>query len=128
MKFSIRGFFSKCNQIRRKLRICSHLLNKSLIENLIFCAVGSNWIAICYIPYDCQRQVFYPSPQWIQGSALVGLSSIFRNAKLEIPNQYPVSNLKIQPLNKREHRIVIANSPLVSSIQVISSGTLNLWR
>ena len=39
MKFSIKYFFSKCNQIRRKLRTWSHLLNKSLIENFIFCVV-----------------------------------------------------------------------------------------
>ena len=39
MKFSIRNFFSKCDQIRRKLRIWSHLLQKSLMENLNFCAV-----------------------------------------------------------------------------------------
>ena len=31
MKFSIKNFFSKCDQIRRKLWICSHLLKKSLI-------------------------------------------------------------------------------------------------
>ena len=39
MKFSIRDFFSKCDQIRRKLRIWSHLLKKCLMENFIFCAV-----------------------------------------------------------------------------------------
>ena len=39
MKFSIKGFFSKCDQIRRKLRIRSHLLKKSLMVNFIFCAV-----------------------------------------------------------------------------------------
>ena len=39
MKFSIKDFFSKCDQIRQKLRIWSHLLNKSLMENFIFCAV-----------------------------------------------------------------------------------------
>ena len=37
--FSIQDFFSKCDQIRKKLRICSHLLKKALIENFIFCAV-----------------------------------------------------------------------------------------
>ena len=36
MKFSIKDIFSKCDQIRRKLQICSHLLKKSLIENLTF--------------------------------------------------------------------------------------------
>ena len=40
MKFSIKDFFSKCDQIRRKLRIWSHLLKKTLMENFIFCAVS----------------------------------------------------------------------------------------
>ena len=39
MKFSNKYFFRKCDQFRRKLRIWSHLLKKSLIENFIFCAV-----------------------------------------------------------------------------------------
>ena len=39
MKFSIKDFFSKCDQIRRKLQIWSHLPKKSLMENFIFCAV-----------------------------------------------------------------------------------------
>ena len=38
-KFSFKDFFSKCEQILRKLRILSHLLKKSLKENFIFCAV-----------------------------------------------------------------------------------------
>ena len=39
MKFSIKDFFSKCDQIRTFLRIWSHLLNKSLMQIFIFCAV-----------------------------------------------------------------------------------------
>ena len=39
MKLSIKDFYRKCEQIRRKLRICSHLLKKSIMENLMFCAV-----------------------------------------------------------------------------------------
>ena len=39
MKFPIKDFFSKCGQIRSFLRIWSHLLKKSLMENFIFCAV-----------------------------------------------------------------------------------------
>ena len=38
-KFSIKDFFSKCDQIRKKLWIWSRLLKKSLMENFIFCAV-----------------------------------------------------------------------------------------
>ena len=40
-KVSIKDFFSIYDQIRRKERILSHLLNKSLMENFIFCAVSS---------------------------------------------------------------------------------------
>ena len=39
MKFSIKDFFSKCDQIGFFLRIRSYLLKKSLIENFIFRAV-----------------------------------------------------------------------------------------
>ena len=36
MMFSIKDFFSKCDQTRRFLRIWSHLLKKFLMENFIF--------------------------------------------------------------------------------------------
>ena len=36
MKFSIKDFFSKCDQIRSFLRIKSNLLKKSLMGNFIF--------------------------------------------------------------------------------------------
>ena len=39
MKFSIKDFFSKYDQIRCFLRIWSYLLKKSLMENFIFCVV-----------------------------------------------------------------------------------------
>ena len=39
MKFSIKNFFSKCDQIRCLLRIWLHLQRKSLMENFIFSAV-----------------------------------------------------------------------------------------
>ena len=38
-KFSTEDFFSKCDQIRRKLQIWSHLPKKLLVENFIFFAV-----------------------------------------------------------------------------------------
>ena len=48
IKCSITDFFSKCNQIRRKLRIWSHFLKKSLMQSFIFCAVKS-----CRVYIDC---------------------------------------------------------------------------
>ena len=50
MKFSIKDFFSKCDQIHRKLRILSHLLKKSLMENFSFGAVYSV-LCILYSKY-----------------------------------------------------------------------------
>ena len=41
MMFSIKDFFSKCDQIRSFLRIWSLLLKKSLTDDFIFCAVLS---------------------------------------------------------------------------------------
>ena len=45
MKFFIKDFFSKCNHIRSFMRIWSHLLKKSLMENFMSCAV------LIYITY-----------------------------------------------------------------------------
>ena len=39
MKFPIKDFFSKCDQIRSFLKIWSHLPKKSLLENFILCSV-----------------------------------------------------------------------------------------
>ena len=39
MKFSIKDFLSKCDQIRSFPWISSHLVTKYLMENFIFCAV-----------------------------------------------------------------------------------------
>ena len=39
MKFSIKDFFSKYEQIRSFLQIWSHLLERSIMENFIFCTV-----------------------------------------------------------------------------------------
>ena len=39
MNFFIKNFFSKCDEIHSFLRIWSHFLQKSLMENFIFCAM-----------------------------------------------------------------------------------------
>ena len=49
LKFSIKDFFSKCNQIRSFLRIWSHLLKKSLMVNFSFSAMNDlllRWILL----------------------------------------------------------------------------------
>ena len=39
LKFSFKNFFSKCDQMRRKLQIWSHLRKKILMGNFIFCTM-----------------------------------------------------------------------------------------
>ena len=59
MKFPIKDFFSKWDRIRRKLRIWSHLLKKSLMENFIFCAVYAiNCLNINRITISRAKQCF----------------------------------------------------------------------
>ena len=47
MKFSVKDFFSKCDRIHKKLRIWSYLLNKSFMDNFIFCSVIIG-LKVCY--------------------------------------------------------------------------------
>ena len=55
MKSSIKNFFSKCDQIRRKLQIWSHLLKKSVMENFIFCAVLVITIQAYFEPFHTYK-------------------------------------------------------------------------
>ena len=56
MKFFIKDFFSKYDQIRSFLWIWSHLLKKSLMENFIFCEV---FVLKLKRPVNEFRRVFY---------------------------------------------------------------------
>ena len=47
MKFSMKDFFSKCDKISNFWRISSHLLRKSLMENLIFLCSA---LSLTYVP------------------------------------------------------------------------------
>ena len=58
MKFSIKDFFSKCDQIRRFLRIWSHLLEKSLIESFIFYVVKCQHNASIHNVFKLKSKIF----------------------------------------------------------------------
>ena len=62
MKFFIKDFFGKCDQIRSYLQIWSHLLKKSLMENFIFRAVKkfhiSRWFKLEVKKWLLQLKVF----------------------------------------------------------------------
>ena len=54
MKFSIEDIFSKCDQILRNLRIWSHLLKKSLMENFFLCsALMENFLFCAVNHFSC---------------------------------------------------------------------------
>ena len=59
MKFFIKDFFSKCDQIRRKLRIWSHLLKKSLMENFMFvqCDLPETLWKLCFSTKLLQQEI-----------------------------------------------------------------------
>ena len=63
MKFCIKDFFSKCDQIPSFLWIWSHLLKKSLTENFIFCAVSYNCKSI-YKLYKYKSIYKLPDSWW----------------------------------------------------------------
>ena len=58
MKFSIKDFFSKCDQIGRKLRIWSHLLKKYLMENFVFLCSGYRTESPTFLKRDSNTGIF----------------------------------------------------------------------
>ena len=58
MKFLNKDLFIKCNQIHSLLPIWSHFLNKSLMENFIFCAVFPGLLKYV-VTYDCDSILRY---------------------------------------------------------------------
>ena len=61
LKFSIKDFSSKSDQICRKLRTWSHWLEKSLMANFIF---WNHWVA----PQLTQPLIILRSIKWISGT------------------------------------------------------------
>ena len=57
MKFPIKDFFSKCEQICRIFRIWSHLLKKSLNENFISC---EEYVNIMFNTFLANIPILYP--------------------------------------------------------------------
>ena len=54
MRFFSKIFFSKCCQVHSFLRIRSHLLKKSLVENFIFVQCFSIFLLLFWRPFDSQ--------------------------------------------------------------------------
>ena len=66
MKFSINDFFSKCDQIRSKLRIWSRLLKKSFMEDFFFCAAYWMSFHFCFFFFSWYSYRNYKFRTWIK--------------------------------------------------------------
>ena len=78
----MKDFFSKYDQIRRKLRIWSHLLKKPSMENFIFCAVLRETI---------HHQIWYFLGNW------------WAQSLLTILNPFDATELFLYPLKRSEN-------------------------
>ena len=106
MKLTMMDFFSKCDRIRRFLRIWSHLLRKSLMENFIFCAVKREGEAL---------------PKWF---------FIFNQLENEWQNEYYLDNLNLTSFCSRTS-LQLLMFPIYISIKKESMIILkitNFWR
>ena len=85
MKFSIKDFYSKCDQVSKKLRIWSHLLKKLLVENFTFCALSITVLRAVY------GTIFYFSTteKLLKISLLCKIGHSLRNGKLPDPSDCP---------------------------------------
>ena len=103
MKFSIKDFLSKCDQIRSFLRIWSYLLKKSLKENFGFCAVYIRvmWRVkfVQFVRLICRAQFFKPQIIFVKSSIIdicqthLCVSAIYRVIALNLEYHVTVVNL-----------------------------------
>ena len=90
MKFSIKDFFSKCDQICSFLPIWSHLLKKSLMENFILCTVSHK--ADVFEVFG--QSSFYLQYTWEYRKGFIQTcSERFTQFLVELPWQVPASFL-----------------------------------
>ena len=85
MKFSIKGFFSKCDQIRKKLRTWSHLLNTEEILNekvhILYSVCGLVGRAYSR-KYACTMRAIFQK----KGKKMYKLGKVFGNLDKNVQN------------------------------------------
>ena len=102
MKFSMKDFFSKADQIRSFLQIWSHLLKKSLMENFIFCVVNPTCIDLNFTNVPRTLQISCVIQTRLSDFPLMTLTimrKMVKNRGLESfiighLNSFPTGNLK----------------------------------
>ena len=89
MKFSIKDFFSKCDQSRSFLRIWSHLLKKSLMKTSFLCSEMFNSVNIVSFFFDKKPNRFYSRHGLLRIHGLLNMyfKYVMFNADLWFPNE-----------------------------------------
>ena len=70
MKISIKDFFSKCDQIRRKLQMWSHLLKKFLVEIFFFCVQSETLFEWKIDEFDQSNSLFWQNNKYLSINGL----------------------------------------------------------
>ena len=120
IKFSIKDFFNKRGQIRRFLRIWSHLLKKSLMENFNFCAVQ----ILVIFPITTR---FRPMAGRYEGDVIIFLVlNLLKQNSRSWYNCAPPASIKLKENDIRFlEQSRIANGVFLVSPQILSVFTLN---
>ena len=129
-KFSIKDFFSKCNQIRSLLRIWSHLQKKFLLENFIFCAVQwheMNWflhrIIHCHFQIKFLHRTFSQYSQKYLLPISISIYGITKKYSIE-NGQFHVTTVSLF----HQHRILTILKHVIKKEISGISGTLIWWK
>ena len=106
IKFSIKDFFSKCDQIRKKLQFWSHLLKKSLMENVIFCATSDQ----CDKQFILVNTSLITREYGIDVSCFNGFFSLYKSSFFLFTNQwtgfYMITVSIMKELREREREAI----------------------
>ena len=116
MNLFIKNLFSKCEHIWIKLRIYSHLLNKSLTENFIFCVVNiigyTTESCKFFFKPNCQSLVHFTQ---INNWHILVSSLLFRNQFLACSKGLELSAQKLLHNNQYTFRTFF-KLPLVEEV------------
>ena len=117
MKFSIKDFFSKWDQMRRKLWIWSHLLKQFLMENSFFV----QWLNIC----NSFIEIFSSLEKWTSKTLI--RSPVDTGRKLNVLCTFillPLSTGSFVIVNQHSY----AKDSRYYSFQITISSSFALWK
>ena len=105
--FSIKDFFSNCDQIRRFLPVWSHLVNKSIMENFIFCAVCNIYIPNNYKRVDFQTDDYKNKANSLKLSELAMSEQSERIPIASLQSRIPIEfRARISRENENKSRLI----------------------